>query len=75
MKTYPKALADLDVLRDILSSIYSRAESDLADAKRYREQAEEDGESNNPESYYIQNAVECEAKAAAWSRLAERLVK
>lgn len=73
MKNYPDSLADLDILRSVLSTLYEHAEEDSRQAADYRRRAVEEGV--EPDSWLLSEAMEYEAKAAARLRLAKRLEK
>lgn len=76
MKNYPKALADVNILRRTLESLYDYAESCSSGAETYRAKALENlTETGEPDPYYSGEAAENEANAAACIRLAERLSK
>ena len=75
MKKYRACVADAYVLRDVLEYLVGRADDFASDVIRYRAQAEEAGEEHNEDSYYMESAVECQAKADAYERLLVRLSK
>lgn len=72
MKNYPKALADVAVLKEVLDFLYNQAESAQEQASYYAEQLKEQEEKC---SWSESCMVEHKAKAEAYVRLAERLAK
>lgn len=75
MKKYPKALADVTVLRDTLEYIYRQVETAEEEVEVYKEQIKEVPKGETPDSWIMENIAEHEAKAAAYVRLAEKLAK
>lgn len=75
MKKYPKALADVAVLKDVLDYLYRQAEYSESEAERYAEQIKAAKEAEDEPRWYEENMVEHKAKAEAYVRLAERLAK
>lgn len=72
MKKYPKALADVAVLKEVLDYIYRQAESAEDQAASYAEQLKNEDECTAWTPEYL---AEYTAKAEAFVRLAERLAK
>lgn len=71
MKKYPKALADLEILRDCVEYLYRQAETEEDTAATYAEDLK-----NNPDDpWYLSQVSEHQAKAAAYVRLAEKISK
>ena len=75
MKNYRACVADAYVMRDLMEYLSSRADDMANDAVRCRAQAEEAGEEHNGDSYYMESAVEYQAKADAFERLLAKLSK
>lgn len=75
MKKFRSCVADAYVMKDLLEFLAGRADNFAADVIRYRAQAEEAGEEHDEDSYYMESAVECQAKADAYERLLTRLSK
>lgn len=72
MKKYPKALADVAVIKEVLDYLYRQAEN-AEDQVAYYEAAIKEAEEEN--SWNIECLAENKAKAEAYVRLAERLAK
>ena len=72
MKKYPKALADVTVLKDVLDYLYRQAENAEDNAESYKKQM---AESEEPCSWTQECYAENVAKAEAYVRLAEKLAK
>ena len=75
MKKYPKALADVTVLKDVLDYLYRQAEYAEGQVEHYSNQIKEVPKDEEPDSWLIENLAENQAKAEAYVRLAERLAK
>lgn len=72
MKKYPKALADVSVLKEVLDYLYRNAEAAENNAAEYKKELDE---SETPNSWTQECYAENVAKAEAYVRLAERLAK
>lgn len=75
MKNYRSCVADAYAMKELLEYLAERADSFVSDVVRFRAQAEESGEAHDGDSYYVQSAVECQAKADAFERLLTKLSK
>ena len=72
MKKYPKNLADVTVLKEVLDFLYRQAENAEEQVAHYEEQIKE---AEEPCSWHQECLAENNAKAEAYVRLAERLAK
>lgn len=75
MKKYPKALADVSVLKEVLDHLYRLAECAEDQVDSYTEMLNTAKEAGEHTGYYEESIVENKAKAEAYVRLAERLAK
>ena len=72
MKKYPKALADVSVLKEVLDYLYRQAEYAEDQVATYKERLQQTPEGEQPDSWIEESIVENQAKAEAYTRLAER---
>ena len=75
MKKYPKALADVAVLKEVLDYLYRQAESAEDQAAYYEEEIRKEKEAGESSGWHEDCLAENKAKAEAYVRLAERLAK
>ena len=75
MKKYPKALADVAILKEVLDYLYRQAESAEDQAAYYQEEVKRAIEAEENCSWHEECLAEHQAKAEAYIRLAERLAK
>ena len=75
MKKYPKALADVSVLKEVLDYLYRQAEYAEDQIASYKERLQQVAEGETPDSWIEESMVENQAKAEAYIRLAEKLAR
>lgn len=75
MKKYPKALADVAVLKEVLDYLYRQAENAEEQADYYTELIKQDKEAEEPNSWHEECLAENLSKAEAYVRLAEKLAR
>ena len=75
MKKYPKALADVSVLKEVLDYLYRQAESSENQVEYYEEEIKRAKEAEESTSWQEECLAENKAKAEAYVRMAERLAK
>lgn len=75
MKKYPKALADVAVLKEVLDYLYRQAEVAEGQVEYYLELIKQDKEAEESCSWHEECLVENQAKAEAYVRLAEKLAR
>ena len=75
MKKYPKALADVSVLNEVLDYLYRQAESSENQVEYYEEEIKRAKEAEESTSWQEECLAENKAKAEAYVRMAERLAK
>lgn len=75
MKKYPKALADVAVLKEVLDYLYRQAEQSEDQASYYQEEVKRLQEAEESTSWHEECLAEQKSKAEAYVRLAERLAK
>ena len=75
MKKYPKALADVTVLREVLDYLYRQAENAEEQAGSYADDIQTAKENGESYTWKEECMIENMAKAEAYVRMAERLAK
>lgn len=75
MKKYPKALADVAVLKEVLDYLYRQAENAEDQVVYYTDLVKQEKEAEESCGWHEESLVENKAKAEAYVRLAERLAK
>lgn len=75
MKKYPKALADVAVLKEVLDYLYRQAEYAEDQVAHYEDEIRKVAEGEEPDRWLVENLAENKAKVEAYIRLAERLAK
>ena len=75
MKNYPKALADVTVLKEVLDYLYRQAEQAEDQVAYYTEEVQKEKEAGESCGWHEECLAENKAKAEAYVRMAERLAK
>ena len=75
MKKYPKALADVTVLKEVLDYLYRQAENAEDQVDHYAEMIQTAKEKGESYTWHEECMIEHMAKAEAYVRMAERLAK
>lgn len=75
MKKYPKVLADVAVLKEVLDYLYRQAEQAEEQAAHYEEVLKQDKEAGETCSWHEESLAENKAKAEAYVRMAEKLAR
>jgi len=75
MKKYPKAFADVSVLKEVLDYLYRQAEQAENQAEYYEEEIKKAKEAEESCGWHEECLAENTAKAEAYVRMAEKLAK